>query len=318
MNEHPATATPTATAFATALAEDREAEVLRAELRGLRAEASVLRGELAAQRAAHERELADVEGLHGMRGLLAAVRGSRREQLERERIEEEQARAEAVAALARLRDVEDRAEQVDQRLARLGDTAGRREAAAQAYAEELRTSTHPVAPHVDAVLTELAAARDAVAELERVRAAGARAGALLDSARSQLSSADGWSTYDTFAGGGMFASHRKHDHVDGASRSIAEAQHAIVELAGALRDIGDVARLRADAGVTAGQRRADVWFDNLVTDWSVRSRIKDQIAGVERASAAVREAMEGTLVDHARAAESVEQIVARRDALLGA
>jgi hypothetical protein len=320
MNAHPATATPTATAFATALAEDREAVVLRADLRDLRAQAAGLREDLAAERARHERELADVEGLTGLglRSLAASVRGTRRAELDREQAEETEARARAVAALARLTGAEDRAEEVDRRLARLGDTAARRETAAQAYAEELRTSTHPVAPHVDEVLTALAAARDRLAQLEQVREAGARAAASLDSARSQLSSADGWSTYDTFAGGGLLSSAVKHQHADGASRSIAEAQHAIVDLAGALRDVGEVAGLRADLGVGPGTRTMDVWFDNLVSDWAVRSRIKDQLAGVERASAAVREAVGQTTAEHARASAVVEDLVRRRDALLGA
>jgi len=71
-----------------------------------------------------------------------------------------------------------------------------------------------------------------------------------------------------------------------------EAEVLRADLRG-LRDVGDVAGPRADDGVSAGQRRTGVWFDDLVTDWSVRSRIKDQIAGVE-------------------------QLLARRDALLGA
>jgi hypothetical protein len=319
MTEHPATATPTAAAFAHALAEDQEAVRLRADLRAMRADATVLRGTLAERRADHERELADVERLHGLglRSLAASLRGSRREEMERESAEEAEARARAVAALSRLHEVEDRAEQVDQRLARLGDTAGRREVAAQAYAEELRTSTHPVAPHVDAVLTDLAGAREHLDHLERVRAAGARAAALLDSARSRLSSADAWSTYDTFAGGGMLSSMLKHDHVDGAGDLIARAQHAIVELAGALRDVGEVGALRADLGVSGTTRTLDIWFDNIVSDWTVRSRIKDQRAGVDRASAAVREAMESSAVEYGRTAALVEDLVRRRDALLG-
>jgi hypothetical protein len=69
-----------------------------------------------------------------------------------------------------------------------------------------------------------------------------------------------------------------------------EAEVLRADLRG-LRDVGDVAGPRAHAGVSAGQRRTGVWFDDLVTDWSVRSRIKDQIAGVEQAAAAVREAL---------------------------
>ncbi len=319
MTEHPATATPAATAFARALAEDREAATLRADLRVLRADATSLRETLVQRRADHERELADVERLQGLglRSLAASLRGSRREEVEREAGEESQARALAVAALARLQETEDRAEQVDRRLARLGDTAERREATAQAYAEELRTSTHPVAPHVDAVLTDLAAARGHLGHLDSVRAAGARACALLDSARSRLSRADAWSAYDTFAGGGLLSSVVKHDHVDGAGDLIAQAQHAVVELAGALRDVGEVTTLRADLGLGPGTRTMDIWFDNIVTDWTVRSRIKDQLAGVERAAAAVREAMASTAVEHGHTTIRVEELVRRRDVLLG-
>ena len=320
MTDHPATGTPTAHAWAAALASDREAQALREDLVALRAEASTLRADVAALRERHEREHADVEGLRtpGLRSLLSAVRGTRRAELDREEAEAAAARADALAGLARLHDVEARAEALDQRLAGLGDTAAPLEAAAQAYAEELRHSGHPVAVELDGVLTELATGREQLARLEGVRAAGARAAASLDTARSELASADRWSTYDTFAGGGMLSSVAKHQHADSASRSIATAQHAIVELAGALHDVAEVAELRADLGVTGGTRTMDVWLDNIATDWTVRSRIKDQIAGVERASSAVREAMGRLGTDYAQHSARVEELVQRRDALLGA
>ena len=320
MTEHPATATAAASSFAAALADDREAELARAEVIRLRAEATGVRGEVAELRARHERELADVDRLRGLgpRALLATLRGSRPAELRREEAEEGPARAAAAAGLARLHDLEARAEEVDRRLARLGDTAGRREAAAQAYAEELRTSTHPVAPEVDRVLTDLAAARAGLAELERVREAGARAAAALDSARHQLSSADGWSAYDTFAGGGMLSSSLKHSHAEDASRSIATAQDALVEFAGALRDHGPVTALRADLGIGGGTRTLDVWFDNVLTDWSVRSRIKEAAGRVEGAAEAVREALTATTLDAAALTARVDELVRRRDALLGA
>jgi prefoldin subunit 5 len=319
MNEHPATATPAAAAFASALAEDREAERLRADLRSLRAELAPLRAEVSELRARHEREHSDVEDLRGLglRSLLASIRGTKHDELRREESEAASARDAAVSGLARLRQLDERAEQLEQRVARLGDTAARREGAAQAYAEELRTSTHPVAPHVDEVLTRLATVRGQSEELEHVRAAGARAAAALDAARGHLSAAAGWSAYDTFAGGGMLASSVKHSHADDASRSIAAAQHALVEFAGSMRDHGAAAGLRADLGIGGGTRTLDVWFDNVVTDWRVRSRLEDAAAAVERASEAVREALGDTTVEAARLAQQADELRHRRDALIG-
>ncbi len=320
MNEHQPTSTPAATAYAAALAEDHAAQALRADLRALRAEAHREREEVAARRAEHERELTDVEELNGLgpRALLAALRGTRHPELQRERSEEARARTRAVTALERLHEVEGRAEEVDRRLARLGDTALALEDAATAYAEELRGSTHPVAAELDGLLTELAAVRERIAAVERAREAGARAAGALEAARADLSRASGWSAYDTFAGGGMIASAIKHQHADSASRSIANAQHALVEFAGALGSLGDVAGLRADLGIGRGLRTVDVWLDNLVTDLVVRSRIKDGVAAVDRAATAVREGLDRTALEHGRLTARAEELVRRRDGLLGA
>ena len=89
------------------------------------------REELARLRARHTDEADDVERLEalGLAAVLAAVRGTRTGELDRERAEEVAARMPLQAATARLQAVEARREGVERRLAQLGDTAGRREAA---------------------------------------------------------------------------------------------------------------------------------------------------------------------------------------------
>ena len=61
--------------------------------------------------------------------MLAAVRGTRTGALDRERAEEVAARYALQTATARLQAVEARREGVERRLAQLGDTGARREAA---------------------------------------------------------------------------------------------------------------------------------------------------------------------------------------------
>ena len=84
------------------------------------------------------------------------------------------------AATARLQAVESRREDVDRRLAQLGDTAARREAAAEAHATAVRASGGPRPRRLDAVLDELAAVQAQVAELAEAREAGIRAATALD------------------------------------------------------------------------------------------------------------------------------------------
>ncbi len=97
---------------------------------------------------------------------------------------------------------------------------------------------------------------------------------------------------------------------------IAEAQDALVDLARELADVTSVAGLRADLGISPTTRTFDVWFDNVFSDLSVRSSIKDSQARVEAAAVSVREAMQGLLVRSAALDERMAELRARRDALL--
>ncbi|WP_345203247.1 hypothetical protein [Fodinibacter luteus] len=301
-----------------AIADDHEAEHLRARLAGLREEAAAARADLVRLRDRHLAEEDDVRSLEGLSltAVLAAVRGTRTGALDRERAEEVAARYAVQSATAHLQAVEDRREDVDRRLARLGDTAARREAALQEHARALQASGQVAPAGLDAVLDELAEARAQASDLEQAREAGIRAATALDAALRELGSADSWSAYDTWLGGGLVSSALTHDRIDGAGRRIAQAQEALVDLARELDDVDGLTGLRADLGISPTARTLDVWFDNAVSDLSVRSSIKDGAGRVAAAAAAVREAMQGLAVRGAALDERITALRARRDALL--
>jgi DNA repair exonuclease SbcCD ATPase subunit len=302
-----------------AIAAQREAAHLQDLLARLRRELAVARESLARLRARHESEAQDVERLEGfgLTAVLAAVRGTRTGSLDRERAEEVAARYAMQTATARLQALEGRREEVDRRLARLGDTAARREAAVQAHVEALRAGASPHAAGLEAVLDELAEAGAEATELDQAHEAGIRAAAALDAALGELSSADSWSAYDTWFGGGLVSSAIKHNRLDDAGRLIARAQEALLDLARELQDVEKVTDLRADLGISPTTRAFDVWFDNVVSDLSVRSSIKDSQARVQDAAASVREAMQRLVVRRATLDQRVADLRARRDALLG-
>ncbi|MGH3506893.1 MAG: hypothetical protein ACRDO2_06780 [Nocardioidaceae bacterium] len=125
-------------------------------------------------------------------------------------------------------------------------------------------------------LTEIAAESGELAELRQLDeaiAAGGRALGSLAALEEQLGTASGWSTYDTFFGGGMISTAIKHDHMDRAADLSREADAA---LRGFGRELGDVGLDGVDAALTmsGGIRFLDMWFDNIVTDLSVRSQIQ--------------------------------------------
>lgn len=161
-------------------------------------------------------------------------------------------------ATAHLQSVEARREAVDRRLAQLGDTVAAREAATQEHARALRTSGHPQATGLEAVLYELAEAGAEAVDLAKARDAGIRAATALDAALRELGSADSWSAHDTWFGGGLVSSAMKHDRIDGAGQRIAQAQDALVDLARGLADVESVTGLRADLGISPTARTFDV------------------------------------------------------------
>ena len=301
-----------------AIAEDAEATTLRATLPALRAQARSERSALEAVRGRHDREEADVDRLDGLglTSLTSLVRGSRSADLRRERAEEEAARADLKAALARLQAVEAQAEEVDRRLARLGDTATTLEAAADTHARALVAGGGPVGAAVAAVLTELDEADAAVTELTRVRDAGARAAAALDGARRELGAAGRWSTFDAFGGGDVVGSAAKHQRMEGAGRFIVEAQDAFFDFASAVRDPGPVTRLRPDLGVGSVRAGLDIWLDDPVSDWTVHRSITSSAEQVEAAATFVRDALMVTMQEQTALEARRLELRERRDALL--
>ncbi len=301
-----------------AIADQREALHLRGQLEQLRHEEDVVRADLLRLRSEHLREAEDVERLEGfgLTAVLSAVRGTRTGALDRERAEEVAAHYAVQTATGHLESVQVRREAVDRRLAQLGDTEARREAAIEAHAQAVRASGHPNAAALEAVLDQVAAVHAEAAELAEAREAGIRAVTALDAARRELGSADSWSAYDTWLGGGMVSSMMKHNRIDDAGAAIARAQDAIVDLARELADVESVTGLRADLGISPTSRTFDVWFDNIFTDLSVRSSIKNSAEGVRAASEAVREAMARMTVRSALLDERLADLRARRDVLL--
>ncbi|MGY1855693.1 hypothetical protein [Modestobacter sp. SYSU DS0290] len=228
-------------------------------------------------------EADDVRALEGvsLSRVLASLRGSRAQDLDRERAEADAARLrlqEAEALRARLDRQLDR---VRAEVAALADAGAELATATEAKDAWLQASGTPVGRR----LLELAVERGRLgaesAEVGEALAAAAAARDALSRVRDRLGSARSWSGWDTFLGGGALASSVKHDRLDQAAAAAADADQQLRLLARELVDVPGAAVQLPALGIGELTRFVDIWFDNVFTDWQVGARIDESLARVD-------------------------------------
>lgn len=226
-----------------------------------------------------------LESFSGTR-IWAMLKGSRGDDLEQATAKREAALGQLAVAGAR-RDAAARdLATIRRQLDALGDVDAQLETARQAKEQYLLATQAPDAARLMRLAEERGHLGAQVRELDEAIAAGRAAQAALAAMDSELSTASGWSTYDTFFGGGIIASSIKHSHMDKAAQLSRDADERLATFA---RELGDVAVASTGASLelSQGTRFLDVWFDNIFTDFSVRGRIKDAQTTATRAHDAV-------------------------------
>ena len=161
-------------------------------------------------------------------------------------------------------------------------------------------------------LAEIAVRRGELEAKERenreAHAAGQAAHVAILEALDVIRSAASWSTWDAFGGGGLLTDMAKYDRLDQAQRLVRWANDALAHLTTELADVG----ITGVQGVEIGEliRTFDIWFDNIFSDMSVRTRIQEARGRLEYALGAVEH------IGHklAAAKQEIEREVAELDA----
>ena len=260
-----------------------------------------------------ERDVEKVESFSPTR-ILLAIKGERSTELERQTAERDAARYRAAEAQAR-HDVLVREQQaIDAQLAAYSCSTSSYAAALDAKEAFLRSSTSPTAER----LVEVSGKRGTLAardkELVEAYEAGVVAAKWLAAAEAKFSSARSWSNWDSFGGGGLITDMVKYDRVDEATASLRACNQALQALSRELTDLGmaAVGAVQVD-GLTRG---FDVWFDNIFSDLSVRSRIINAHQRVQQLRAAVAQVVEQLRVEHGSVAKQITDLDAERERLL--
>lgn len=123
-------------------------------------------------------------------------------------------------------------------------------------------------------------AYDLQKEVREAIAAGERALQSLRSAQAELSSAGNWGIVDML-GGGLFTTMIKHSKMDNAVSHMENAKNALHTFQRELRDVTVNVDLNLD--VSGFLSFADYFFDGIVADYLVQSRINDAKNQVEQA-----------------------------------
>lgn len=261
-------------------------------------------------------ETKDVEALESFSPtrIWATLRGSRTNDLDRERAEREAASYAVAEAEARRDAAHRRAESIQSQLGHLGDIEDIYRRALATKEQWALTHDPALAAALDDIATrrgELTAART---ETEEAYAAGQQAAALVEQAIDLLGKAESWSTFDTFLGGGLMTDMMKYQRMDEAADLLHRADVALGNFSRELADVG----IAAIGGVQVDgmTRTFDVFFDNIFSDLAVRSRIQDAGRQAETAGQAVRQALQQLEKTSRDIASQLSELDARRADLL--
>ncbi|HHV98368.1 MAG TPA: hypothetical protein GXX36_02140 [Clostridiaceae bacterium] len=123
---------------------------------------------------------------------------------------------------------------------------------------------------------EAAMLRRQLAETDEAIRAAQRVRSTAESAMRHLESAEGWATYDVWAKGGFLSHMAKYNHIDNAEYEFNRLHSQLRDLHKELSDVNFSGTVELK-GIDSLTRTVDFWFDNIFTDLSVRSRIRENI-----------------------------------------
>ena len=138
--------------------------------------------------------------------------------------------------------------------------------------EAIKLSGAPEAGEIFRLEAQISSLDTQLKELEEAISAGKTAEYIADDILQNLSSAEGWGTWDMI-GGGLITDLAKHSHLDDAQEQVGRLQRALSKFKTELADVEIIADMKVN--VDGFLRFADVFFDGLFSAWGVMNQIKD-------------------------------------------
>ncbi|MFJ7646590.1 hypothetical protein ACIQ1H_03525 [Lysinibacillus sp. NPDC097279] len=165
-----------------------------------------------------------------------------------------------------------------------------------------------VAQKIEQLANEEFITKQLISEIQEAEDAGDIALTKLGQAAASLHSASGYSTWDTFFGGGLIATHLKHDALDKTENYLHSAQIALQRFHNELLDVQDMSTKSLQIETDGFVKFADYFFDDIFSAWSVHSKISTAREQVSRVQDDVHNTVRRLQEKHNRALEYLETL----------
>ena len=153
-------------------------------------------------------------------------------------------------------------------------------------------------------------------EIREAEEAGEVALTKLGQAAASLHSASGYSTWDTFFGGGLIATHLKHDALDQSENYLHNAQIALQRFQNELLDIHEMSTKSLHVETDGFVKFADYFFDDIFSAWSVHSKISTAREQVSRIQDDVHNTILRLQDKHTKAIDYLQTLEQEKEAIL--
>ncbi len=237
-----------------------------------------------------EQENEDVDKLEAksLTHLFYSVLGKLGEQVEMERREALAAKLKYDQAVNELEQLRDQIKLNEEEFVRYRDSQQSYDRLFQKKKEHMLNSHSGTAEQILKLTEELGRAKNNLSEIDEAIRAGEAVCSHIDLAIDSLDSAEGWGTWDLL-GGGLVSDLMKHSHIDEAKGEADVIQRKLSQFRAELADV----RIQNDIHFeTDGFGKfADFFFDGLIADWCMQSRITESKESFEN----VRRQVNGVL-----------------------
>ena len=211
-----------------------------------------------------------LEGL-SLTSLFYTVLGSKEERLGTERQEFLAAKLKHDEAVESLEHAEQEVQRLEEELKPFADAEADYDRLIEEKQRLLAESGNDKAETLLAFTEKLADLQSDAQELREAIQAGEGALISLRQVSSDLGSAAGWGTWDLL-GGGMISTMIKHSKIDTAKQNAHLAQRELQRFQKELADADQ--RLHLSLEIGGFSKFADYFFDGLIADWVVQSKIR--------------------------------------------
>ncbi len=155
-----------------------------------------------------------------------------------------------------------------------------------------------------------------IIEINEALEAGRNAQQKLAEAASTLRTASGYSTWDTFFGGGVIATALKHQELDKTNSYIHEAQRALQRFQNELLDIQEMRHRTLRIETDGFVKFADYFFDDIFSAWSIHSKIATSTNQIRRVSDDVANTLNELKKKLQQAEEKLKQLADEKSQLI--